>query len=279
VTSVIVPAHNEEKGLGRLLEALLPNASAADFEIVVVANGCTDRTVEVARNYDGVLVLETPVASKSSALRLGDSAAVGFPRLYVDADVVLSAADVRALCAAVGRPGTLAAGPSRRLALEDRPWPVHWHYDIWQRLSGVRSELYGRGVVAVSEAGHDRITRLPELMSDDLAAALAFRSDEIAIVDDAVVVIYPPRSLSDLLRRRIRAMTGTTQLENAGDHGLRGSRRTSLRELAAITGRRPWLAPKVALFLCIAVLARRRSARAVRTGNYSTWLRDESSRA
>jgi hypothetical protein len=38
------------------------------------------------------------------------------------------------------------------------------------------------------------------------------------------------------------------------------------------------LAPRVALFLAVAVLARRRAAREVRRREYTTWLRDESSR-
>ena len=279
VTSVIVPAHNEDKGLGRLLESMLRDTSTDGIEIIVVANGCSDRTAQVAREYADVRVVETPVASKSQALRLGDRAASSFPRLYVDADVVLSSSDVRVLCAALNGPGILAAGPSRRIMLDGRPWPVRWYYDVWQRLPGVRSELYGRGVIAVSEAGHYRISRLPEMMSDDLAAALAFFPDEIVIAGDVEVVIFPPRSVRDLLRRRVRAMTGTTQLEQASDTGLRPLGRTSPRQLLSMTGRRPWLAPKVALFLCIALLARHRSRQAVRRADFSTWLRDESSRA
>jgi hypothetical protein len=39
------------------------------------------------------------------------------------------------------------------------------------------------------------------------------------------------------------------------------------------------MAPRVALFLAVAVLARLKARRAVRQGDYSTWLRDESSRS
>jgi hypothetical protein len=42
--------------------------------------------------------------------------------------------------------------------------------------------------------------------------------------------------------------------------------------------RRPALAVKMPVFLAVAVLAKRRAARAVRRGDYDTWLRDESSR-
>jgi hypothetical protein len=42
---------------------------------------------------------------------------------------------------------------------------------------------------------------------------------------------------------------------------------------------RPLIAPQVAVFLAVAVLARRQAAREVRQREYSTWLRDESSRS
>lgn len=41
----------------------------------------------------------------------------------------------------------------------------------------------------------------------------------------------------------------------------------------------PRLAPRVALFLGVAAVARLRSRRAVARGDFTTWHRDESSRA
>ena len=67
--SVIIPAHNEEKVLARCLDALLADSEAGELEILVAANGCTDRTVEIARSYgDRVGVIEIPEASKHAAL-------------------------------------------------------------------------------------------------------------------------------------------------------------------------------------------------------------------
>ncbi len=42
--SVVIPAHNEEHVIGRCLDRLAQSASS-ELEVVVVANGCTDRTV------------------------------------------------------------------------------------------------------------------------------------------------------------------------------------------------------------------------------------------
>src|SRR3954468_3654219 len=96
--SVIVPAHNEEAVIGQGLRALTEGARAGELEVIVVCNGCRDATAKVAAAFgEPVKVIETDVASKTHALNLGDAAAGGFPRIYVDADVALSLDGVRAL--------------------------------------------------------------------------------------------------------------------------------------------------------------------------------------
>ena len=57
--SVIVCAHNEEAFLAACLHSLLAQARPPD-EIVVVNNGSTDRTGEIARSINGVAVIEEP---------------------------------------------------------------------------------------------------------------------------------------------------------------------------------------------------------------------------
>ncbi|NUP81080.1 MAG: glycosyltransferase family 2 protein [Nonomuraea sp.] len=275
MVSVVIPAHNEAKVLGRLLDGLLGEAAPGEFDVVVVANGCTDDTAGVARPY-AVRVLTTPVPSKSEALRLGDEAARGYPRLYVDADVELSTASVRALAAVLSAPdGPLAAAPERELALAGRPWPIRAYYAIWTRLPQVRAGLFARGVIAVNGAGNERVRALPPVMADDLAASLAFAPDERVIVPGARVVIQTPRTFADLMRRRVRAMTSVTELEQTSDTP---GERTGPRDLLAIVQAEPRLVAAAAVFALVAVLARRRAAHAIRAGDYTTWLRDESSR-
>jgi hypothetical protein len=137
----------------------------------------------------------------------GDRAARSFPRVYVDADVELGLEDVVALGEALGRPGTLAGGPARELAMAGRPWLVRWYYDIWARLPEVRSGLFGRGVIGVSEAGHARLNSLPPLLADDLAASLVFTPDERVIVPGARVIVHTPRTVGVQMRRRSAIVT------------------------------------------------------------------------
>jgi Glycosyl transferase family 2 len=278
MTTVVVPAHNEGQVIGRLLGQLVPAAPADDLKVIVVANGCTDDTAEVAASFGpSVQVLSIPVASKHEALVAADRATRDFPRVYVDADVELRTEDVRALVAALRRPGVLAAAPERVLALAGRPWPVRWFYDVWARLPEVRHGLWGRGVIAVGEPGQERISSLPPLLGDDLAASLMFAPHERSIVAGARVIVHTPRTFADLLRRRIRAATGTAQIERVPEAPA-CTTRTRMSDLTAIIRGEPHLAPQVAFFLSMALLARLRARRAVAGGDYSTWLRDDSSR-
>jgi Glycosyl transferase family 2 len=278
VTTIVIPAHNEGPVIRRLLEQLVNDTKPGEMDIIVVANGCTDDTAEVASSFGPpVRVLTLPVAGKSGALTMGDRAATGFPRIYVDADVELGAHDIRALTAALREPGVLAAAPRRELVMAGRPWRVRWYYDVWTLLPGVQRGLWGRGAIAVNEAGHRRLAALPPLQADDLAASLAFESHEIVLVPGAQVTVHPPRKLADLVSCRARCVTGVAQIERT--QGLDASAdRTRVADLTAIIRCRPGMLPRVGYFLTVAVLARLRSSRARAHGDYVTWLRDESSR-
>jgi glycosyltransferase involved in cell wall biosynthesis len=278
VATIIVPAHNESQVIGRLLGRLLPGAAPGELDVIVVANGCTDDTAAVAASFGPqVRVISLPVASKPAALAAGNRAAGAFPRVYVDADVELRAEDVRALVTALGEPGVLAAAPGRDVRLTASSWTVRWYYDVWNRLPEVRRGLFARGVIAVGRGGHERVASLPTLLSDDLAVSLAFAPAERRVVASARVIIHAPRTFGDLLRRRIRAANGVAQLERTSQAPA-STARTRGSDLVAIARADPRLLPRVALFLLVAVAARLAARRYLARGDFTTWLRDESSR-
>lgn len=204
--------------------------------------------------------------------------------------MVVGAADVRALVGALDRsPELLAVAPGRDIPLAGCAWPVRAYYRVWQRLPAVREGLFGRGVIAVTEPGHARIAALPPLMADDLAASLAFGPGERRVVEEARVVVRPPRTWSDLIRRRVRAATSSAEYERyraargaeepePGPEQTERTARTGTADLRALLRARPALLPGVVVFVVAALAARRGSRKAIRNQDFSTWLRDESSR-
>jgi glycosyltransferase involved in cell wall biosynthesis len=287
VISVVIAAHNEEAVLGRCLRRLLDGAEPGEFEVVVVANGCTDATVDVARQVPAVTVLELSTPSKAAALNAGDAEATAFPRIYLDADIELTAAGARALAeavtadsgaAAASRPGTLAgsgvlaAAPRRVLDTHGRPLAVRAYFAINGRLPAFRDALFGRGAIVVSRAGRDRFDRFPDLMADDLYLDSLFTPSEKREVRQVTTVVATPRRTGDLLRRLIRVRAGNAALRATGRH-VRRARRASW--LVHVVLPRPWLLPAG---LCYAALTLAAGLAGRRTASRTAWGRDESSR-
>ena len=276
--SIIIPAHNESKAIGRLLGPLVDGSPAGEFELIVVCNGCTDQTADVAGRYGkSVRVVEIAEPSKQSAMKLGDRMASTYPRLFVDADVETSAASILLLCDRLeAGDGLMAVGPARVMPLRRSSWIVRSYYRVWQELPQVKVGLFGRGIIGVSRAGAERIRALPPLMSDDLAFSEAFDSNERAIVEAAEVTVVPPRTTADLINRRVRVATGTEQAHKSGVLG--DSSRTTLRTLAQVGRTNRRIVIHIPSFLCITLVSRFRARRALKKGDFTTWQRDESSR-
>jgi GT2 family glycosyltransferase len=275
--SVIIPAHNEEQVIATTLMSLLDPPETERLEIVVVCNGCSDQTASIARAASpDVTVIEIDEASKSLALAVGNRVATTVPRLYLDADVQLDARSAQALIDAVREPFIDAAGPRRVLARAGVSPLVRCYYDVWEQLPQVRSGLFGRGVIALSRAGWETASRLPSAMSDDLAISESISRHRRVVVSSATVTVQPPRTMADLIRRRIRVTTGNAQADQLH---LRGkASRTSLGSLGLVVIRAPRLMIRLPIFAAVSIFCRLAARPAVRARDFQTWLRDDSSR-
>ena len=110
----MIPAHDEAKVIGRGLNRLFDSLGSG-IEVVVVCNGCTDGTADAARvSGHPLTVIELDVASKAEALRAGDEFVTALPRVYLDADVLVSGSAIRG-ARTPQPPGCLGGTPANRL--------------------------------------------------------------------------------------------------------------------------------------------------------------------
>ncbi len=104
----------------------------------------------------------------------------------------------------------------------------------------------------------------------------AFSPDERLVVPEATVLIRLPGTVADLVRRRVRVATGNAQADQL-DLRRPGSS-TTASTLLTIVRKHPQLAPDLVVFVGTTVVARVLARRRVRARDFTTWLRDESSR-
>ena len=160
--SVVIPAHNEEEFLPRTLEAL-SRQDYPNYEVIVAANGCRDRTVELAEgNCD--LVIDLKARGLGPARNTGAQRARGDLLLFLDADTLLQPDALSQVARQFTRKcamGTLRGVPDTRKAaykiiyfFKNLIHKTHTHHgssgvilcwkDHFEAVGGFNNELYLR---------------------------------------------------------------------------------------------------------------------------------------
>lgn len=85
LVSVVIPAYNAERFIGEAIESVLAQ-TYEPVETIVVDDGSTDRTAEVARSYDGVTVIVQENGGPASARNRGFAACSGEFVAFHDSD-------------------------------------------------------------------------------------------------------------------------------------------------------------------------------------------------
>lgn len=191
--AVVIPANNEEAYIGACLDALLASdADVGRMGILVAANGCRDRTVDVARTRApaalargwAFTVLKIPEAGKPNALNRADAAlasgVLGPPpafQAYLDADVIVNTALLGQLRRALDRPQPAYASGALTVA-PARSWATRAYSRVWTQLPFMVRGVPGAGLFAVNAAGRARWGQFPEIISDDTYVRLLFTPEE-----------------------------------------------------------------------------------------------------
>lgn len=276
--SVVIPAHNEEAVIGRLLRRLVDTDVDERLDIVVVANGCTDRTVEVATEVSNrVHVIAIDQASKPAALNAGDFYATTFPRAYVDADVMVTADALLQVADSLSEQGPLVGAPRLEVDAHGCHRSVRGYFRIWEESDYRRSGLVGSGLYVLTTAGRARFHSFPDIIADDLFVLRHFAADERLSLVEQSFVTRAPKDFVSLIRRQTRIAAGNIQLRQAFPSISSGPASSQLNLVKRVV-RRPSLWPSVPAYVIGYSLPRLRAYRDQRRGRLTAWNRDETSR-
>ena len=135
--TIVIPAHNEEKAIGEVLSRFLAHRHPAVAEVIVVDDGSSDRTAEIAEQH-GARVLRHPRnRGYGAALKTGIREVTSEYILTMDADGQHRMDDVMKLCDAVAadHPPDAVIGNRTRL-LHSPLWrmPGKWILKLLARI-------------------------------------------------------------------------------------------------------------------------------------------------
>jgi hypothetical protein len=275
IGSVVIPAHNEAAVIRRCLDALLVGFVPGELDVVVACNGCTDGTGDIVRSsWPTVRVVEVERASKPAALQAADEVLSVFPRLYLDADVILPATSARLIVEHLRVGPALAARPPISYDVSGADALVRSYYRARGRMFYLKNTLWAAaGVYALSASGRARFGSYPDVIADDLFAGQWFEPSEIDIVGSAPAIVTVPRRTRDLFRVLRRRYQGNVEIHSIPDHP-KSTVRSTLHDLAVTAASGPGAAVDAATFMGIAAAVRITRLLSPPAG----WARDESSR-
>jgi cellulose synthase/poly-beta-1,6-N-acetylglucosamine synthase-like glycosyltransferase/peptidoglycan/xylan/chitin deacetylase (PgdA/CDA1 family)/spore germination protein YaaH len=227
--AVLIPAYNEEKVIERTVEAAL-DSDYPNLRVIVIDDGSTDQTLEVARRAfrreeaEGrVLILTKPNAGKAEALNFGlqylhdEEIFVG-----IDADTIIAPDAISHLVPHFLNPKIGAMAGNAKVGNRVNLWTR------WQALEYVTSQNFERRalntlgavsvvpgaigawrVSAVREAGGYHLDTVAE--DADLTMALLRRGYRVEYEDQALAYTEAPTTAKGLMRQRFRWSFGILQ--------------------------------------------------------------------
>jgi hypothetical protein len=284
-----MPVRNGASDLARCLASLTASAGDVPIEIVVVDNGSTDDSADVARSH-GARVLSRPGLKVGACRNAGASEASASLLAFVDADHEVTPEWVSACLHAFRDPTTAAAGDLCR-APQPGTWVQRMYDALRARDEGRRDvEWLGAGNMAIRRDVFLSVGGFDESLEacEDVQLCHAIRRAGHRIVSEpgmGSVHHGDPRGLGDLFFGELWRGRDNLRVSLAGPLTLRSLPGvilpvTMLASLALIgvgAAAWPWVGPGAALvgLVLAAGIVAARTAVVVRRGRFATplgWL-------
>jgi glycosyltransferase involved in cell wall biosynthesis len=272
--TVLVPAYNEEAGIGSTLRSLL-DSTHDRLQIIVIDDGSTDRTADIAESIGDprVEVVRQPNSGKAAALNAGLAHARYDIVVMVDADTVFEPDAIERIVQPLAHPavgavsGNTKVGNRRSLLARWQHLEYVFGFNLDRRMfevlecmptvPGAIGAFRRDAVIGVGGVSEDTLAE-----DTDLTMALWRAGWRVLYEESAVAWTEVPTTVRQLWRQRYRWCYGTLQamwkhrgalfaMGPAGRFGRRGLTYLALFQVAL-----PLLAPVIDVYAVYGVLFR-----------------------
>lgn len=276
IASVVIPVHNEQSLVAASLARLCANPEI-QFEITVVANGCTDGTEAILRNLgQDLTIIVLASAGKSAALNRGNLSSQYWPRIFLDVDVVVEPETLLRLAEAMPTDRPFVASP-RLSAVSTGSQILRRYHRVWETLPVMGDGYVGGGLYALNELAARRVLPFPDLIADDEYVRTSFAPSERGTTPGIFTVPVPSRLWSHVSRAR-RIRRGNSQLVRLDVKDVSGSGTGSTARHLLQLSKNPANLIDLAAFCFVSLLVRGGSYLGELTHRRPKWSGDAVSR-
>jgi len=217
--SVILATHNGAAFLKDKLDSILaldyPNERV---EVIVVNDGSTDATAQIAESYAPIKLIHSPKLGKASALNQGIAAARNEVLVLTDVRQRLAPHSLRYLMENLADPRVGAVSAELQImpgsSNEEADTGAYWKYERWIRLnlSSIDS-IFGATGSYYAIRRELAIPIPPNTLVDDMYLPLnAFFKGYRLVVDQRAKMYDYPTNLSTEFGRKVRTLAGNYQI-------------------------------------------------------------------
>ncbi len=219
--SIVMPAHNEEKYIKKAIESLLNcDYPKEKMEIIVVDDGSTDRTYEIATSFkdERLKVYRIKKGGKGKALNYGIRKARGEFIATMDADSYIMPKTLKELIALFDEEEVMAVTPAVKIP-PSKNWLKEFQRVEYMMILFSRKLLSFIDSVPVTPGPFSMFKREvfekvglfdENNLVEDQEIALRIQSHNFKIKSSLTADVYtqPPETLGALLRQRVRWQRG-----------------------------------------------------------------------
>lgn len=213
VMSIIVPVFNEE----RVIERKIRNSLECDYppeqlEVIVVSDGSTDATSDIARRHP-VRLVELPRGGKAAALNAGVATARGEVLVFTDANVELDRGALRVLARSFADETVGGVSGKKKYFVRsggdttEVGENLYWRYEQWQKtLESAFGSIYAADGTLYAIRRELYVPIADPAQADDIAVStrVVLQGRRLILDPEAIAYEETPAEGRDEFVRKIR---------------------------------------------------------------------------